>query len=564
MAETTPVPTTGPIKGALRKFLIFRSATNLPAEDAGVRQERATRQADRLRDDWGDWSDEPASMQFLLGAGVRQARHRTQIYQRWQDMLSDPIIQTAMRLHVTASLGGHEAKGQMVFIEATPEAKKSGKEAALIEELQRDLCPLLDKIAPSLAFNAVSFGDAYARIYSEDRIGVRDLYCDEMVLPPMVQPFERGSTTVGYIVSTGIKYRQRLSVVQMARMRMPRMMWVPQDRIVEKTARVSMLTDNLEDLPAVPAMVGGSFLDGAEVAWDRFTASWVGLTGQRVQASINEQIVTVQQEGTTKEQGKRLRDRLRLLYEKRNEFVQSVVSGGQAIFQKIVHFIPVHTEKQLTTLVDNGPTGSTSPFTTEDVMMNARFLAGALGHDLSLLGFSDQLSGGLGDGGFFRVSAQGAERARAVRTAMVECFDHIIQVHLLKKYGMNFDGAVKPWNVTFFSGISALETERQKTKLDAMNTASILVQMYTQLRDLGLDQATIEHFLEKEAAMDSEDAKVYANGIKNAKPPEPPGGFGGDGGGFGGGGSPFGGAAGGDELPMGGDEKQAIRDPEEA
>ena len=34
-------------------------------------------------------------------------------------------------------------------------------------------------------------GDSYARIYSQEKVGVTDLLCDEMVLPPLVQPFEQ-------------------------------------------------------------------------------------------------------------------------------------------------------------------------------------------------------------------------------------------------------------------------------------------------------------------------------------------------------------------------------------
>ena len=37
----------------------------------------------------------------------------------------------------------------------------------------------------------------------------------------------------------------------------------------------------------------------------------------------------------------------------------------------------------------------------DDIMLHAKLLAGALGVDLSMLGFADTLAGGLGEGGFF-------------------------------------------------------------------------------------------------------------------------------------------------------------------
>ena len=106
-----------------------------------------------------------------------------------------------------------------------------------------------------------------------------------------MQPYERANITVGYEVSTGSRFREKLSVLQIARMKMPRQMFLPQSRVIEKAARISLLEDTLENLPAVPALAGGSFLDGAELAYSRFSAAWVGLVGQRVQDSINESLL---------------------------------------------------------------------------------------------------------------------------------------------------------------------------------------------------------------------------------------------------------------------------------
>lgn len=532
-ASDTPQPAR--IGTAIARFFGFRGANTLPAERRSESQPM-----DGTRNDWGDWGTEPASLQYLIGAGSRLARNRQMIYTKWQAMLSDPIISSAMRLHVTAALGGHESKGQMVFIEPAADFKGKADSEKLVEELAKDLGPLFDRMAPSICFNAVTFGDAYGRIYSEPKVGVRDVYTDELIGPPLVQPFERGNTTVGYVVTTGTRFSERLTVLQVARMKMPRLLFMPQDRVIEKSARVSLRTDLIDDLPAVPAMAGGSFLDGAEIAYDKFSAAWAGLVGQRVQASINESLITVQQQGMTKEQSTRLKASLTRMFEAMNTYIQKVVDDGVPIFKRIYHFIPTQSDKQMVAVQSTGSAGQTAPFSTDDVMMHARFLAGALGVDLSMIGFADQMSGGLGDGGFFQVSAQSAERSRAVRTALTEFFDHIIRVHLLQKHGLSFDGMAVPWQVNYFSGISALESARQKTKAEAMNSTALFVQTLAQLRDLGLEADAIEHLMVNEMQLDAKDAKLYAKALKAAKPPEDPNG-GGFGGAPGGGGMPFGG-----------------------
>lgn len=62
-------------------------------------------------------------------------------------------------------------------------------------------------------------------------------------------------------------------------------------------------------------------------------------------------------------------------------------------------------------------------------------LGGALGVDPSLLGFGDMLSGGLGDGGFFRVSVLAAVKANLIRAAIRDGLNQICQIHCAYRYG---------------------------------------------------------------------------------------------------------------------------------
>lgn len=516
-----------------------------------------TRQAD---EGWDDFLADPVSLQSLGGTPQRQIRSRIGIYAKWQDMIADPVISTALRLHSTSALGGHESKGEMVFIEATPEAKetKSSKapakfgapkpkdekeeagDAALVKQIAEELQPLFNRIAPQVVFNAIAFGDGYGRIYSEPGLGVRDVYTDELVYPPLVQPYERGNTTIGFTVATSSKFTEKLTVLQMARMKMPRTLYLPQNRVIEKALRITLRTDKLEDLPALPALAGGSFLDGSEVAYDKFTAAWVGLTGQRVRDSIDETMLSVTQTGMSPGQRKVFSASLERMFKRSNEYINQVVSSGKSVFNRIVHMLPTSNDKQIVAIGGPPSQGRSSSLTVDDVMMNARFLAGSLGLDLSMLGFADQLSGGLGDGGFFRVSAQGAERARMIRAALSDFFNHIIEVHALLKYKRDFSGQKKPWVVNYYSGISALETERAKTKADNMNSAALMVQTMEQLKGLGFDEAATAQFLETEMGFDADVALTYAKALvkaaKDAKAAE----VAANGGGPGGGG-PFGG-----------------------
>lgn len=481
----------------------------------------------------------------LMGNGVIQARTRQQIYQKYQQMIADPVVASALRLHVTAALGGHETSGDLVFIEAKPDADTGKQNEKLIKELSADLTPLFNRIAQTVAYNGVCFGDAYGRIYGARGVGVTDIYVDEMVLPPLVQSYERGNETVVCVLGIGNKMRERLTMNQIARMRLPRMIYTPQPMAVEKAWRVQITEDDQENLPIMPSLVGGSFLAEAETQYNNFSAALGGLVGQRVLDSIDESMFTAQLDGLTKEQSTHFLTSVKEMLSRSKAVADEAVRTGQPVLQRIRHLIPVWREKQVMQVQSVNSSGGTGGgragnISIEDVLFHAKLLSGALGIDLTMLGFADMMSGGLGDGGFFRTSAQAAERSRTIRVSLSEFFNHIVDIHVQYKYGQAYDTAKRPWQINFYGSISALETERQKTQLDAFTTGQVLIQTLTMVRDLGIqnDEAAVIHLLEKIMKMDTEAAKLLAKALKGAKPPDQGGGFGDDGagGGFGAGG----------------------------
>lgn len=486
------------------------------------------------------------SVSMLLGSAKRSARNRQQIYQKWIEMVGDPVISTALRLHVTAALGGHETSGDVVFLEASPSIKGDKAKQKIVDELRTDLAPILNRIAYTVGFNAAAYGDAYGRVYTDGKKGVTDVYVDEIVHPAMVTSYERGNSTIGFVVASGPKFSERLDLQQMARMKMPRMVYIPQVRAVEKAIRLALKEDDINNLPLLPSLVGGSFLDSAEDPYDALSAALAGLVGQRVLDSIDESMLTVNMDGVTKEQRKSYMANLKAILTASKKRAEDAVASGKPILSRVYNIMPVYGDKQLTalngSLTGGSGRGQSGSISIEDVLFHAKMLAAALGIDLSMLGFAELLSGGLGDGGFFRTSAQAAERSRLLRVGMTEFFNHIIDIHTYSKYGYVFEANERPWVVNFYGTISALESEKQRTKTEAMNTGAVMAQTLAQLRDLRLDDAALKEVLTKIMLLDEEQADLIVKGM--AKPPPEDGG-GGDGGGFGGGGGFDGGGAGG-------------------
>jgi hypothetical protein len=456
------------------------------------------------------WGTSATTAAALLSSGKRQARARQAIYEKWAQMEGDPIVATALSLLCTAALGGDSAKGQMVFLEPSGKAREDDRLAQVCEEISESLTDELNRVAFTLAYTGAAFGDAYARVYAEQGTGVVAVMTDEMLRPPLVQPFERGGRNVGYAVFLGETNFERLTVAQIARLKMPRTQWVPQFGVIEKALRLHILEDDMDALPVLPSMAGGSLLFNAEEPYDRLMAALVGLVGQRVLDSIDESILTVNLESMTQDQQRRYVNSVIQMLSVSKSRAEEAVKSGTPLLERIRHIVPIFNEKQMMQVTGPATNGRQSALTVEDVIFHARLLAGALGVDLSMIGFADQMAGGLGEGGFFRTSAHVAERARLIRTALDDCFNHIIDLHTLNKYGVVFSPQERPWNVNFYGSISALENEKQQSQMTAMGAASMMVQALQQMKDMGGDEDVLRAFLSQQLLIDEDLAELYA------------------------------------------------------
>jgi len=466
------------------------------------------------------YSMEPVTVSMLLGSGKRAARGRSEIYEKLHFMMGDPIISAAIKLHVTNALGGDPATGNRIFIEGVPENGDSKEKQKIIDELNADLSDLFNRTAYSLAYNAIGFGDAYARPYFKDGVGIIDLRTDEMVWPPLVQPYEQGSKTVGYSVSAGKNFTERLTIKQMLRMKMPRLGYIAQNSVVQKSVMTSLTSDDLEDTPIQPALIGGTFLMEAEEPYDNLQIALQGMVSQRITGSIDESILTVNQNGMTKQQRKECTSSLEKMLTASKKRASDAIAARMPFVGRVFNVLPVNSEKQIVSIQQFQGTSGAQSYTIEDVMTYLKMLTGSIGIDLSMLGFADILSGGLGDGGFFRQSAQAAEVSQMMRKSLADFYYDAIDLHLYTKNGYTFEKGERPYRINFYGSVSALENEAAITKEKSMNSVAIMGQALSALKDLGLEENTMKLILSQEMKLDENMAELISKDMAAAKPPE--------------------------------------------
>lgn len=432
-------------------------------------------------------------------------------------MGKDPTLSACLNLLTTAALGGHEARGEVVFIKPNENLAGGGINARdLMRKIEREK-PYLEELLNSVIFPlcrmSIQYGDSYTRIYGEKSFGVTNLLCNELTESPLIQPYEQGGRTIGYHVleqnQFNIPKLTKLTTYQMARMKMQRVSPVPQFKNNYQLIGRILADNNLNNLPIIPSEVGGSFLQDAEEPWEKVILNMAALDSQQIADSVLQSFLTVNMANMPQEARKTYRSSLKKMLEETKNNIRGALQGGDALFQRFYHILPVWDDKEVLTPMGDIAQRS-SPLSVEYLMLHLRRMTGTLGIDISLTGWADLLSGGLGDGVSFNTSAQVMQRAMLIRQAATVTINHIINMHFGYKYGITFKPGMFPWKVEFYSDISAAAEQALNNKNTRASTTMAIAQAIVLLKELGLDKKTNKILLTSILGLDDEEAESIA------------------------------------------------------
>lgn len=447
-------------------------------------------------------------------------RDRRTILTTWALMQHDPTIAAALNLHVTAALGGHESRGDVVFMTPAANIRNGGNNAKRMRELvQKEaqfLTPLFNEIAYPMARYGFAYGDSYARIYGHKGFGLTQIMCNEYTEAPLIQAYEQGGRTVGFHVLERDDNEQRLITkltnMQMCRMKMPRYAPVPQFRIGQFVHQRMLAENDINKLPIVPAEVGGSILYDAEEPWANVQLILQALNSQQIADSVEQGFLTIDVSGMPPEQRAKYRKGLTKMLQKHKNNIRDALQGGEAIWSKAWHVLPVWGEKQVLNAVgDLSKRGA--PLSTDALMVNVRRMCGAIGMDMALLGWAEQLAGGLGDGAAFHTSAQIGQKSIHIRTSLTKALNHAANLHFGYKYGYMFQPHEIPWKFEFYSDISAASTEALTNKQTRSNTMAMFTNSLAGLKELRLNKQSNFIILSKIGGCDDDEAEILVDAL---------------------------------------------------
>ena len=465
---------------------------------------------------------EPYTLGVYYGEKLKK-RDRKSIYTEYKMMMQDPTIHACLSLLVAAALGGHETRGEVVFIRPADSILGNGLRAKelrkMVEKEQKHLESLINSVIFAFARNGIGYGDSYARVYPQKGYGVSHVLCDDTVDPPLIQAFEQAGRTVGYHVLEVNDFEMRrltkLTRQQMVRMKMQRVSPLPQFRIDHVLHRQLLEEDDLSRVPIIPSPVGGSFLQAVAPAWEDWMLSFAALNSQQIADSVNNQFLSLDISSMPKAAREKYKTGLHKSLMDLHEKVKSALKGGEPLWATNYTFLPSWGEKQVLNPLGD-ITKRSAPLNMELAMTHLKRGIGALGLDISLTGWMELISGGLGDGAAFHTSAQVMQNSALIRQAVTEPIIDICIMHFAHKYGHVFKRSDLPFKIEFYSDISAAATESLNNKNTRANTLAIIAASILSLKELGLDADSNNILLTDVLGMDDKQAMSIAQSLSKA------------------------------------------------
>jgi hypothetical protein len=388
----------------------------------------------------------------------------------YEEMADEPIFNCALDIHLSHALSADPQTSTILSIEATDPAF-----TGLAKDIMNDLGHYFNKDILAWVKLCMIYGAHYIRPYTEEKKGITFIESGWHTLAVHVSEYERAGALAGF---TSEHLRQpdsglielappwTLVALKMPTFR-PGINRAPDD---PSGVQYSLFNDHYHRSPIPSQNYGTSMLHGAWEPYLDLRDALVSLRGSRQNASQIERLITIGMEGLTPQAASQ---QLNLI----GAQLQGNVLAAQAKHKK--GGLKASVANLLLPSLSGGKGGlgvetlSTSPDIQhiEDVMFHLKRACSALGMDVSLLGWGDMMSGGLGDGGFFRTSIQAAIRANEIRVAVRECIHRLIDIHLIYKTGKAFSGK-RPYEVKFHSLNTAIEQEQASAMLTRSDYAS--------------------------------------------------------------------------------------------
>lgn len=433
----------------------------------------------------GSNSDGMTSAADSISLSAELPGERLQKYNILETMAKSPTISTALNIHIAHALAPSKKTGQAFIL--SPKDGSDAEAVSRCEELTADLGAMINDGLPSWSMIMAIFGVSYVRPYAEQGRGITGIESSYYTLPHFVQEFYRGSQLVGfsgdYILDTHSLRRVITEPWNLVSMKNP--YWTPQHKVIPVsygTKGYSLLSDQADKPLMETQNYGTSFLEYSYEPYLNLCASLAALKSTRNNAAKIDRLIALTTNTLDPVNAANYTRGVSQALKRHSDLVAQRSINANAIPTVLNHLIPVMGDGK------NGITIDTQSIPAdisgiEDVMFHLRQLAASLGIDATMLGWADQMSGGLGEGGWQQTAIQAALRANWIRQAAQRTIYRLLDIHLAYKYGKVYTETNRPYDVQFNSMNTAIQEEENR-ELDARaNFVAVISQIMDQIQN---------------------------------------------------------------------------------
>jgi len=389
------------------------------------------------------------------------------------EMDKDPTINSAITIHVSQALSAKFATGEIISIEST-----SDEDNAIVKDLRDTFKEIINRDCQKWAYNAALNGVWYVRPYGSQGKGIHHIRSDFYTHPRFIREYEHGGQLAGYTHAyQDVSKEGRVGLIDPWKFVAFKIPDMKSDCVVEPIRFDQDKFDISNDDHMAEGLVetqdyGKSLIESAFTPWFDLQNSILSINMSRRNAARLERLVGVNTGKLSPRKAAEYLNSVSAQLKKANEqHAKQAISKG--FFQTVLnHLIPIFGDQGRLDI--STVEGSPNIDGLEDVMFHVKRIGGALGVDPSLLGFGDLMSGGLGDGGFFRMSIMSSVKSNLVRKAIRDGLEELFNIHVAYKHGKFFLPGQRPWRIVFNSISTAVEREEQDNLDGRVNFATSL------------------------------------------------------------------------------------------
>jgi hypothetical protein len=398
-------------------------------------------------------------------------------------------LASAIDIHLAHALSVDKQTGTIFQIK--PRAQGDGQISAADRELASmlmgELGEPINEYLPSWMRPTAVFGVSYVRPYAEHGLGIKSYESSYYTLPHHVREYVRGGDLAGF--TNEYFYKPDHNGILLAApwelipIKIP--YWSPsasQVPIGRGTQRYSLLQEPAERTPIETQNYGTSLIENCYEPWSNLRQSINALKASRANASRIDRILGVQTSQLDPDRAASYTRNINNILKDDAEYM-SRRARQQGVTPTVVNsVIPIMGDGKGAMTIDTQMIGADIAH-IEDIMFHMKQLCSSAGIDASMLGFSDMLAGGLGEGGFFRTAIQAAMRAQWLRFAAQTAIYRSIDLHLAYKTGKVYPAQSRPYYLEFNSLNTAIQEEENSARESQANFASMVVTVLDQMQN---------------------------------------------------------------------------------